>query len=119
MRRDAAPAEVCVLDLPLPPSANALHVTVRGRRVRSARYTRWLRDVRWLMLRAPTYGRSTVEVAVAAPIDRRRDLDNVAKPLLDALVAHEVIRDDRMVDRLVLERVPGRGLARLTVRMVR
>lgn len=42
---------------------------------------------------------------IEAPLNRKRDLDNVLKPTLDLLVAMQLISDDRYVDQITLMRV--------------
>ena len=49
-------------------------------------------------------GRLEVRVTVCPPDNRRRDLDNVQKALLDALARGGAYRDDSQIDRLVVER---------------
>lgn len=49
-------------------------------------------------------GRLEVRVTVCTPDNRRRDLDNVQKALLDALAKGGAYRDDSQIDRLVVER---------------
>jgi crossover junction endodeoxyribonuclease RusA len=51
-------------------------------------------------------GRLEVRVTVCPPDNRRRDLDNVQKALLDALAKGGAYRDDSQIDRLVVERGP-------------
>lgn len=51
-------------------------------------------------------GRLAVRVTVCPPDNRRRDLDNVQKALLDALAKGGAYRDDSQIDRLVVERGP-------------
>lgn len=36
---------------------------------------------------------------------RRRDLDNAIKPILDMIVQHGLIEDDRWVDEITIRRV--------------
>jgi crossover junction endodeoxyribonuclease RusA len=51
-------------------------------------------------------GRLEVRVTVCPPDNRRRDLDNVQKALLDALAKGGAYLDDSQIDRLVVERGP-------------
>lgn len=48
--------------------------------------------------------RLEVHVVLHAPDRRIRDLDNILKPLLDALVQAGLFDDDSQVDRLTVER---------------
>ena len=63
-------------------------------------------------------GRLEVRVTVCPPDNRRRDLDNVQKALLDALAKGGAYRDDSQIDRLVVERGPvmpgGKVLVEIT-----
>lgn len=49
-------------------------------------------------------GRLSVEIDAHPPDRRRRDLDNLQKPLLDALEYAGVYEDDSQIDRLVSRR---------------
>lgn len=49
-------------------------------------------------------GKLMIGVMVMAEDRRRRDLDNLLKPLLDALVRAELITDDSEIDYLTIER---------------
>jgi Holliday junction resolvase RusA-like endonuclease len=96
------------LELPRPPSANNLYRNVPGKgRVRSSEYRRWQQQAGW-MLQVAQPGRITGAVAVHYLIPnaadrRRRDIDNLAKPLNDLLVKHGVIEDDSRVRAVTLE----------------
>lgn len=92
-------------DLPWPPSNNHYYTVVRGRKILSKAGREYAegavpacagqnRPVR------PLSGRLRVEVAVCPPDRRRRDLDNLGKPVLDALVKGRVIEDDGLIDDL-------------------
>lgn len=95
-----------LLALPeLPPSANALFANAASGRTKTALYRLWLaaavQDLRQVQ-RAPLIkGRITVAIVAQRPTGRR-DIDNLAKPLLDLLVKAEVIEDDSLVERLSL-----------------
>ena len=98
--------------LPAPPSANALFVVRDGKRVKTGQYRKWLFDAA-VIYRGSSgwWGRIPEEtplyVLILAAIDRRRDLDNIIKPLLDSLQKAGVIPDDRWVDEIRAERVPA------------
>ena len=85
------------LDLPLAPSVNALWRANRGRVHRSARYVAWQKEAGWELLRQKPKrlaGKVLISIAAGRPDKRRRDVDNLVKPLPDLLVAHQVIEDD-------------------------
>lgn len=105
--------------LPLPPSVNhyweAYVYTKNGRRVRGRRRSeKALRFVSAVQraIGGDRYGGLVVAIIrVFFPDERRRDIDNVAKGVLDSLVHAGVIADDNQIKLLLLgdslERVQG------------
>ena len=93
------------LVLPFPPSVNAMYSN-RGRsRCKSAKYRTWL-DAAYWALRKQYSGHSMggevmLQIALKAPDNRRRDLDNHAKAIQDALTG-KVLRDDSQIKLLFL-----------------
>ena len=102
-----------VYSLPIPPSVNRLYANApgageghKGRR-KTAAYRDWLQLAQADLLQAradvspvpPPYG-----IRITLNIDRRSDLDNRAKAILDLLQSLGVLADDRQVDQLLLER---------------
>ena len=61
--------------------------------------------------------RLAVTIKASAPDKRLRDLDNIPKALLDALVHAGVLEDDSMIDELHIIRLPPRapGVVFLTI----
>lgn len=110
--------------LPWPPSVNAAYrsVVVKGHaRVLLSKAGRAYKELAaWELLRqaVPSFGKQRVAVAVEVcpPDPRRRDLDNLGKLAVDALVP-SVIDDDSQIDRLTWERrgVVKGGQLRITV----
>ena len=94
------------ITLTTPPSVNGAWVNVIGKgRVRSAEYRAWHNEAGWAIraARLPMIG-GLVVVAIRAALPKRScDLDNIIKPLLDALTAFAVIEDDSKVARLRAE----------------
>lgn len=86
--------------LSLPPSTNNLYWNVAGKgRVKTDDYRAWLEAAGW-ELKAQKAGQIKGHVGVqfhAGLMRRRRDLDNLLKPTLDALVMWGIIEDDSWV----------------------
>ncbi|MBN1909790.1 MAG: RusA family crossover junction endodeoxyribonuclease [Pirellulales bacterium] len=93
--------------LPYPPSVNHLWRRV-GPRTLISREGRRFRHCVLAILAAmrvqPLYGRLAVSVEVHPPDNRRRDIDNVFKALLDALQHGGAYVDDSQIERLTIER---------------
>ncbi len=97
------------LTLPYPPSVNiywryhhkGVHLNPKGRAYRTLVtahcYERF-------GLNAPLRGRLKVIIDAYPPDARLRDLDNIQKPLLDALEFAQVFLNDAQIDRLVTQR---------------
>jgi crossover junction endodeoxyribonuclease RusA len=103
-----------VFKLPLPPSVNRLYLNVRGRgRVKTKHYRTWRKAAGWElraqmgMARLVLKGPIRVTIIAAKPDNRKRDLDNMAKALLDLLVENNVIADDSKVEKLMMEWTSG------------
>jgi len=97
---DTAPV---ILSLPYPPSANRLWRNVNGRAIKSAAYRDWLEHAAQEALfqrPARVEGPYHLEIHVAAPDRRKRDIDNLIKPLSDALSQVGVTDDDRMAQSI-------------------
>ena len=93
--------------IPQPPSVNNLYRNVPGKgRVRSNEYRRWQTEAGWQVQATQpgqVSGAVTVSYQIPRPQDRRRrDIDNLAKPLNDLLVKHGVIEDDSRVQTVTL-----------------
>lgn len=98
------------LRLAVPPSTNNLFVARRdGRgRAKTSAYKDWLNGVAWSVIGQVRLIDGAVRVLIEAPVSRRRDIDNLAKPTLDFLSKAGLIQDDRYVDDLRIVRV-GEG----------
>ena len=84
------------LELPIPPSVNALWRFGGGKVYRSAEYVAWIEAAGWeLKTQKPINIPSPVAVRLKGGLpEKPRDLDNVAKAALDLLQAHGVIEND-------------------------
>ncbi len=97
-----------------PPSTNGLFANVPGRgRVKTEKYRGWLNVVGWDLKAAkpaPVSGPVAVTMLIERPKGKRRaDLDNRLKAALDLLVAHKVIEDNSLVQRLTVAWAPISG----------
>ena len=99
--------------LPAPPSANALFLVRNGQRYKTSKYRKWLCEADLMYHRQqrrryvePMPAKTPLRVRIEVAVDRRRDLDNCIKPLLDSLQKAGVIVDDRWVDSIQADRVP-------------
>lgn len=101
------------IELPFPPSTNHMWRRV-GNRILISRRGRAFRHAVCSILAAarirPLGGKLAVQVDIYPPDNRRRDIDNLLKALLDALAHGGAYHDDSQVARLVIgrrEAVPG------------
>jgi Holliday junction resolvase RusA-like endonuclease len=90
-----------VLNLPLPPSVNALFANVPGRgRVRTKVYRTWSKtalDFAWLSKPQGGFPRfdGAFDVQITVALKMRGDIDNRIKPLLDFLASAGIIENDK------------------------
>lgn len=63
--------------------------------------------------------RLSVSILCYPPDRRRRDLDNILKAALDALVFAGVMLDDSQIDRLAIERCAVQSPGHLTIKIER
>jgi crossover junction endodeoxyribonuclease RusA len=72
--------------LPYPPSANRLWRNVKGRMIKSAHYRAWIAECAIITRKCNRVnGPFRICLKVDRPDRRKRDLDNLIKPVLDAL----------------------------------
>jgi crossover junction endodeoxyribonuclease RusA len=96
--------------LPYPPTVNTYWRNIgKGRTILSAKARAYRAAADAAIAhqgdgRPAMLGRIAVAIVVHPPDRRRRDLDNILKPLLDALANGHVIVDDSLIDRLQVER---------------
>ena len=102
------------LILPYPPTMNTYWRHVGYRTLISREGRTFRRNVCALLgggrRKPPTSGRIALAMDAYPPDHRRRDLDNLQKPVLDALEHAGVYADDSQIDLLVTRRrevVPG------------
>ena len=94
------------LILPMPPSVNACYANRPGfGRVKTAAYRNWLKEAGWEVVRQapglrPIIGDVSVDMVFERRRDRRSDLDNRCKALLDLLTKQRAWIDDSQVVEL-------------------
>lgn len=94
-------------ELPYPPSVNTYYRAHGGRLIVSAKGRTYRQRVsRQLdgLIEEPLACRLAVSLVCCMPDNRRRDLDNICKALLDSLQHAGVYLDDSQIDRLSLVR---------------
>ena len=108
---------VIILKLPPPPTANGLFATVGRRRIKSRRYRAWLTEAGWELQRQRNgcIG-GPWEADIALPTGLRGDADNYAKPILDLLVKHHIVDDDKHCRRVSVAKAKSVGSCIITLR---
>lgn len=94
------------LTLPYPPSTNAIWRQVDGRTLVSKKYRQWMATALSLVALAhagQVSGGFKVTITAHRPDRRRRDLDNLLKPILDCLVKAQVVEDDSKAKAIAIE----------------
>jgi Holliday junction resolvase RusA-like endonuclease len=100
------------LELPYPPSINHYWRRVGPRTLISREGRRFRQRVMAILAALgirPVHGRLAVEVQIFPPDNRRRDIDNVQKALLDALQHGGAYIDDSQIVQLSIEQEKGTG----------
>jgi crossover junction endodeoxyribonuclease RusA len=95
------------IELPYPPSINHYWRRVGPRTLISREGRRFRRDVMAILAAMgtrPLTGKLAVHIIVFPPDNRRRDIDNVQKALLDALEHGGAYADDSQIVRLTIEK---------------
>ncbi len=105
--------------IPRPPSVNGLFANAPGKgRVKTAHYKAWIQEA-GLRLNQQTVDAPMISgpIKICMILDKgRADLDNLCKPVLDLLVSHRLIHDDRNVNELHVLHDPGhKGTCSVTV----
>lgn len=97
------------LEIPFPPSANAYIRHSRGGHFPTAKAKAFRKAVAEIVAVAgviPLASRLQVTLRLFAPTKARRDIDNYAKPAIDALMHAGCFPDDEAIDELLVTRGP-------------
>jgi crossover junction endodeoxyribonuclease RusA len=97
------------LTLPWPPSVNQMYRVFGNRAIISERGREYRRNaLKDIMMqrvgKMSQHERLSVLIHAMPPDRRRRDIDNLAKAVLDVLVHAGIMLDDSQIDRLGIER---------------
>jgi len=93
---------LCLM-LPFPPSVNSIIRCIKSRRIKTPLHTDYMEEAVRVIRKQPhrlISGLVSLSLALGRPDKRKRDLDNHAKAVLDALVVSCVLADDSQVQRL-------------------
>jgi crossover junction endodeoxyribonuclease RusA len=90
--------------LPYPPSANNMFAVVRGRKIKSKRYREWCASAAaGLCAAGRIAGGYRMTASFDRPDRRARDIDNLIKPVSDALKTAGLIEDDSKAQSIAVE----------------
>jgi crossover junction endodeoxyribonuclease RusA len=98
-----------ILELPFPPTVNQYYRNVNGRTLISKQGRDYRQEVMRLIgkVEEPIKERVSVRIFAYMPDNRRRDIDNLNKSLLDAITHSGVWLDDSQIDDLHITREPA------------
>ena len=106
------------LEIAYPPSANRIWRKYKGRIVRDPVYVQWLDTEGWKIIsqkQGGIAGPYKLTVEAVKPDRRRRDLDNILKPLSDLLKSVGTIDDDSEAEEINLKWVSAGPAVRVRV----
>lgn len=107
-RKNKKKVDEITLTLSLPPSANSIWRSFRGRVVKSYRYCQWLKLNLAELIYIPQI-KIPAEIQITAVTGKgwrtNRDIDNLVKPLMDLLKHSGIIEDDnsRIVKKITIQ----------------
>ena len=99
-----------MIQLPWPPTVNHYYTVARNRKILSERGRLYKKYCCACMMAQgiEKLGKDdapfTVAILARPPDRRKRDLDNLLKPILDSLVDYGAIPDDSMIDDIRIQR---------------
>lgn len=94
-----------------PPSANAIWRAFRGRIIKSGEYRKWLDNQTLLvsLQKGQVLGKYQLTITAQRKDNRRRDIDNLIKPLQDLLVRAGKVQDDSLCQRVTAQWIEEKG----------
>jgi Holliday junction resolvase RusA-like endonuclease len=96
------------LNLPLPPTVNGIYRYGKGRLYKAEGYKQWQTDAGWAIKeqrhrQMPVNGHFTSHIILSQERRGVSDIDNRLKALFDLLETHDLIKNDRLQDKLTVE----------------
>jgi len=107
--------------LPWPPTVNNYYTVWKGRKIISKKGKQFKADCsHWIhRLPDPMVGKLQLDISVCMPDKRRRDIDNLLKPIFDVLGQYGVYEDDSQIVDLRIRSVEGeKGSVNLTIKEI-
>ena len=104
-----------MIRLPWPPTVNHYYTVARGRKILSPKGRNYQKEAYYEVVAQGEHeknlsGEVSVFIRAYPPDKRRRDLDNIIKPVLDVLQYADVFGDDHQVSDLRIQRFnPRKG----------
>ena len=88
--------------LPWPPTVNTYYTVARGRKILSSKGRNYKKACAIILSQNKGYIDGAIGVFIEAhyPDRRKRDLDNILKPVLDALTDGGIYNDDSQIEAL-------------------
>jgi len=112
-----------VISLPYPPTVNTYYTVARGRKILSTAGRSFKKQALLSMMEQNVpKGRDgcyAVMIHMMPPDNRKRDVDNIIKPILDSLVEYGALPDDSMVHDLRIQRFDATKGGAVTVNLCR
>jgi len=109
------------VSLPMPPSANNMFATYNGRRIISREYKAWRSEAGFIIANAwkqqgsPKFAKH-LTLTIHIGLNYKGDISNRIKGIEDAIgESIPDFPDDRWIDRIEIERVPGIDGARVLI----
>lgn len=98
-----------MINIPLlwPPTVNTYYSVYKGRKLISRKGREYKQNAfaePWM--KDPIEGRLSVTIDAFPPDRRKRDIDNIIKPILDVITENGVWVDDEQIDELTVRRRP-------------
>ncbi len=94
--------------MPYPPTVNHYYTIARNRKILSRKGRDYKKEAMWYLYEQSIpkgrEGPYSICISIRPPDKRKRDIDNLIKPLLDSLVEYGAISDDSEVIDLRIQK---------------